>query len=74
MAHNFFRFLSRLRPLCLAAGCLIIALPCFSQAKPDCSALPDSNPAAQRSPVDRQARERKERRIGKPGMGRRGEP
>jgi len=42
VAHNFLRFLYRLRPLCLAAGSLIIALPCFSQAKPDCSAVPDS--------------------------------
>ena len=42
MAHNFLRFLSRLRPLCVAAGGFFIALPCFSQAKPDCSALPDA--------------------------------
>ena len=42
MAHNVFRFLSRLRPLSLATGSLILALPCFSQAKPDCSALPDA--------------------------------
>ena len=42
MAHNFIRSLFRLIPLCVAAGGFFMALPCFSQAKPDCSAVPDA--------------------------------
>jgi uncharacterized protein GlcG (DUF336 family) len=42
VAHNLLRFLSRLGPCCVVAGCFTLALPSFAQAKPDCSAVPDS--------------------------------